>query len=87
MNLTEKLARCETLARVTNIPINTGIENGFAEEPEAVATHVLNIAKTGIAGYSIEEFSRDDQMTYDFDHAVERVQAAAEAAYSLDIPF
>ena len=42
-------------------------------------------AATGIVGGSIEDY--DGEKIYDFNQAVERVQAAVEAARSLDFPF
>ena len=48
---------------------------------------MLKAASTGIAGCSVEDFSRDTHNLYDFKLAVERVQAAAEAVATLDMPF
>jgi 2-methylisocitrate lyase-like PEP mutase family enzyme len=46
------------------------------------------VAETGVAGASIEDFTGDpDEPLYAFDLAVERVQAAVEAARSLGFPF
>jgi len=52
-----------------------------------VARNVLKVVATGVAGCSIEDYSRDSHTLYDFGHAVERVQAAVEAIATLDIPF
>ena len=87
VSLQEKIAHCRALAQATTIPINADFENGFADDPDGVARNVRQVAETGIAGCSIEDYSRDSHQLYDIAHALERVQAAAEAVASLDIPF
>lgn len=87
VTLAEKLAHCSSLVSATDIPINADFENGFADSPEEVAENVLRVAETGIAGCSIEDFSRDAHTLYDFNFAVERVAAAVEALAHLDMPF
>jgi len=87
ISLKEKLDHCEALAKATDIPVNADFENGFADDPETVARNVLKVAATGVAGCSIEDYSRDSHTLYDFHLAVERVQAAVEAVASLDITF
>ena len=85
--LDETLLHCSQLAEHTHIPINADFENGFADTPEAVAENVLKIASTGVAGCSIEDFNPSTKNIYDFNFAVDRMQAAAEAVATLDIPF
>ena len=87
IGLEEKLAHCEALSAATDIPVNADFENGFADDPRGVYENVLKVAATGVAGCSIEDFSRDGQTIYDRALAVERVQAAAEAVATLDMPF
>ncbi len=79
VSLEQKLAHCTALAEATSIPINADFEDGFAASPEQLAANVSRLVATGVAGLSIEDFSRERQELYDFNHAVERVQAAAEA--------
>lgn len=86
VNLDEKLQHCAALVAATEIPINADFENGFADEPEAVATNITRLIETGIAGCSIEDYSRDSKTLYDHSLAVERVQAAAEIIRNLKIP-
>lgn len=86
VSLEEKLAHCRLLCDATDIPINADFENGFADDPEGVAVNVARLAETGVAGCSIEDFSRDDQLIYGMELAIERVQAAAEAIASLQAP-
>lgn len=86
VTLEEKLQHCKSIAGATNIPVNADFENGFAEDAMAVAANIKRLAETGIAGCSIEDYSRDEHVLYDFSRAVERVQAAAEAIAELNIP-
>lgn len=86
VSLEEKLQHCKQIAEATSIPINADFENGFADDPDEVAINVMRVAETGIAGCSIEDYSRDEHSLYDFSLAVERVQAAAEAIANLNLP-
>ena len=87
VTLEEKLNHCTQLAKATTIPINADFENGFADDPETVAKNVLKVAATGMAGCSIEDYSNESQSLYDFELALERVQAVAEAVATLGMPF
>lgn len=87
ITLDEKLIHCTALANATTIPISVDFENGFADSPEDVANNVIALSATGVAGCSIEDFSRDDKSLYDKTLAEERIIAAMEAIGSLDIPF
>ena len=87
ISLEDKLAHCRSLCEVTDIPINADFENGFADDPQAVYNNVIKVAATGVAGCSIEDFSRDQNTIYDITLAVERMQAAVEAVRSLGMPF
>src|SRR5690606_23275267 len=85
VTLEEKLAHCRALAAATRVPVSADLENGFADDPDGIARTIRLVAETGVVGGSIEDYS--GERIYDFDHAVERVQAAVEAARSLDFPF
>jgi 2-methylisocitrate lyase-like PEP mutase family enzyme len=87
VSLEEKLQHCTAVASATEIPVNADFENGFADDPRDVARNVLRVATTGVAGCSVEDFGRDTKAIYDFDLAVERVHAAAEAVATLGMPF
>jgi 2-methylisocitrate lyase-like PEP mutase family enzyme len=87
VTLEEKLAHCQSLCEATDIPINADFENGFADDPATVYQNVLKVAATGVAGCSIEDYSRDGNRIYPLDLAVERVQAAVEAVATLGMPF
>jgi 2-methylisocitrate lyase-like PEP mutase family enzyme len=71
-----------------DLPVAADLENGFGHRPEDAAETIRQAAAAGLVGGSIEDFSDDEaEAIYDFDHAVERVAAAAEAAHALPFPF
>jgi 2-methylisocitrate lyase-like PEP mutase family enzyme len=78
----EAIAHAAEIVAATSLPVSADLENGFADEPEAVAETVRLAAGTGLAGCSIEDATgRDDEPIYDLGLAVARVEAAAEAAH------
>ncbi|MEM7334355.1 MAG: isocitrate lyase/phosphoenolpyruvate mutase family protein [Chloroflexota bacterium] len=85
VTLEEKLAHCRALADATSIPVSADLENGFADDPETAASNIALAAQTGIVSGSIEDY--DGSQIYDFNLAVERVQATVEKLKSLDVPF
>jgi 2-methylisocitrate lyase-like PEP mutase family enzyme len=85
VTLPEKVEHCRLLAEATDIPVSADLENGFADEPEAVANTIRLVAAAGVVGGSIEDWSGSE--IYDMGLAVERVAAAVEAARSFDFPF
>jgi 2-methylisocitrate lyase-like PEP mutase family enzyme len=82
----EVLAHNRDLVACTDLPISADLENGFADEPGAVAETVRLAAATGLAGCSIEDYTgpSTDQI-YDAAKAAERIVAAAEAAHGGDV--
>jgi len=84
----EALAHARLLSEVSPLPLAADLENGFGHAPETVAETIRLAAQAGLVGGSIEDASGDpDTPLYDFDHAVERVTAAVEAARRLPFPF
>jgi 2-methylisocitrate lyase-like PEP mutase family enzyme len=84
----EVLANCRAIADATDLPVNADLENCYADEPEAAAGMIRLAAEAGVVGGSIEDATGDPlHPIYDFELAVERVRAAAEAARSLPTPF
>jgi 2-methylisocitrate lyase-like PEP mutase family enzyme len=68
------------LVEATSLPINADFQNGYADDPEAVAESVKLCVATGVAGLSIEDNSgQSEEPLYDFDLAVERIKAARSA--------
>lgn len=82
----EMLQHCTALVKETRLPINADFENGYAEDIAGMTANIARIVETGVAGISIEDFSRDERSIYPMAQAVERVQAAAEAIKATGIP-
>ena len=79
----EAIAHSAAIVEATELPVSADLENGFADEPEAVAETVRLALGAGLAGCSIEDYTRKpDDPIYDIERAAERVRAAAEAAHA-----
>lgn len=85
----ETLANAKAIVDATNVPVAADLENGFGDAPEAAAETIRLAGEVaGLVGGSIEDTTGDPQRPlYAFQHAVERVAAAAEAARALPFPF
>lgn len=85
----ETLANAKAIADATDLPVAADLENGFGHSPEEAAETIRLAGETaGLVGGSIEDSTGDSQRPiYDFQHAVERVAAAVEAARALPFPF
>jgi 2-methylisocitrate lyase-like PEP mutase family enzyme len=85
----ETLANAKAIVDATHLPVAADLENGFGHTPEAVAETIrLAGEMAGLVGGSIEDATGDlRRPIYDFQHAVERVTAAVEAARALPFPF
>lgn len=84
----EALAHAESIVAATPLPVSGDLENGFADAPGEVAETVRLARAAGLSGCSIEDTRMvPDHPCYDFDPAVERIGAAADAARSLPEPF
>jgi 2-methylisocitrate lyase-like PEP mutase family enzyme len=78
----ETLDHCRALAVAVDVAIAADFEDGFARQPEGVAESVGLATQTGLAGCSVEDFTRDDASPiYDIELAADRVRAAVEAAH------
>jgi 2-methylisocitrate lyase-like PEP mutase family enzyme len=79
----EALAHSAQIAAATALPVNGDLENGFADDPDGVAQTIRLAIDAGLAGASIEDYTgNDDGPFYCLEHAVARIEAAAEAAGS-----
>ncbi len=84
----EMMEHVSAIASATDLPISADMGNGFGDAPEIVAETIRLAAAAGLAGCSIEDMPRKpDHSIYEFDFAVERVRAAAEAVRSISFPF
>jgi 2-methylisocitrate lyase-like PEP mutase family enzyme len=84
----EALSNAEVIVEAApDLPVSADLEDGYGDAPEIVADTIRFAAHAGLAGGSIEDATGDPQSPiYDFDHAVERIAAAVEAARAAD-PF
>ncbi len=81
------LAHIREVASATSLPVNADFQNGYADEPEAVAANVALCIATGVAGLSIEDASGDVAVPlYEFNQAVDRIKAARAAIEASGLP-
>jgi 2-methylisocitrate lyase-like PEP mutase family enzyme len=84
----EALANAKSIVEATSLPVAADLENGYGHSPEDAAETIRLAAETGLVGGSIEDATGDDaHPIYEFDHAAERIAAAAEVAKALPFPF
>ncbi len=86
VSLEEKLSHCRDLCAGTSIPINADFENGFADDIADMADNIKLLLDTGVAGFSIEDYSRDQHLVYPREQAVERIAVAAETIRESGVP-
>ncbi|MEM7173041.1 MAG: isocitrate lyase/phosphoenolpyruvate mutase family protein [Pseudomonadota bacterium] len=79
------LAHACLLSAAIDVPLNGDLENGFGDDPATVAETVWLAAEAGLAGLSIEDIALPSNDAYPFALAVERIEAAVEAARASDI--
>ena len=88
VRLDEKLEHCRVVCAATSLPVSADMERGFSDDPVGAASAMVQAAEAGVVGGSIEDFSGAESETiYELEHAVERVQAVAEAVRRLPYPF
>lgn len=84
----EALGQAAEMAAATTVPLAGDLENGFGHAPDDAALTIRRAGELGLVGGSIEDATNDPaRPIYDFNHAVERVAAAVEAARSAPFPF
>jgi len=85
----EALANAKAIVDATDLPVAADLENGYGHTPEAAAETIrLAGEAAGLVGGSIEDTTGNPRHPiYDFQLAVERVAAAAEAARVFPFPF
>ncbi len=82
----QAVAHAAAIVEATDLPVSADLENGYVDEPEAVAETIGLAIAAGLAGCSIEDFTgRADDPIYDLGLATERIAAAAEAAHRGDV--
>jgi len=69
------------LARLTDLPVNGDLEDGFGPTAQDCALTVRAAIDAGLAGLGIEDTTADPQNPiHDFDAAVARIKSAVQAA-------
>jgi 2-methylisocitrate lyase-like PEP mutase family enzyme len=81
LTLTRWIAQC------VSVPVTADIEAGFAGDSAGIAATVSAIIETGAVGINLEDSLRGtERRLYDLPVAVERIQAARDAAERAEIP-
>ncbi len=80
----EILGNARAIVDATHLPVSADLEDGFGGAPETCAETIELAAAAGLVGGSIEDATGDpEDPIFEFEHAVERVAAASEAATAL----
>ncbi len=88
VNRERAMAHCKEIVAATELPVSADLEKGFGDDPATVAETIRIAADAGLAGCSIEDYNgRNTDPIFAFDHALERIVAAVEAARSLPRDF
>lgn len=81
VSLDDAVANAALLGRLTGLPVNGDLEDGFGPDPEDCARTVEAAVAAGLAGLGIEDTTADPaNPIHGFDQAVARVRGAAEVA-------
>ncbi len=77
----EVLKNAQSIVEATGLPVAADLEEGFGSAPQCCADTILAASKIGLVGGSIEDATGAvSNPIYEFEHAVDRVAAACEAA-------
>jgi 2-methylisocitrate lyase-like PEP mutase family enzyme len=75
------LANAKEIVEATHLPVSADLQDGFGPSPETCSETIRLASAIGLAGGSIEDATGNPSAPiYDFQLAVERVEAAAETA-------
>ncbi|MCF6320201.1 MAG: isocitrate lyase/phosphoenolpyruvate mutase family protein [Rhizobiaceae bacterium] len=83
----QSLEHSRQLVEATNLPVSGDLENGYGHSPQDVATTIVAAAQAGLAGCCIEDTRLPTSEPYEFSFAVERIEAAIQAARSIEGDF
>ncbi len=74
------LANARRIVAAVDLPVSLDFEGGYATEPEAVADHVAEAAKTGIVGINLEDRRPGHAQPLPAELASARIRTARKAA-------
>ena len=78
------LANAREIVEATERPVSADLQNGFGDTPEICAETIKLAHQAGLVGGSIEDTTENGSLPiYEFEHAVDRIRAAAEMANKL----
>lgn len=76
------LENAKDIVEATDLPVSADLQDGFGRSPEMCAETIRLASEIGLAGGSIEDATGDpNDPIYEFQLAVDRVQAAVKAAH------
>jgi 2-methylisocitrate lyase-like PEP mutase family enzyme len=79
---------CAGIAAAVPVPVTADLEAGYGPKPEHVARTVTDAIAAGLSGCNIEDtLNRGGKTLYDFEAAIDRIRAGAEAAKKAGIAF
>jgi len=82
------MSHLAAVCQATSLPVSADLQNGFGNDPEDMAVTILQAARTGIVGGSIEDATGSEgSPVYPLELAAERIRHAAVAARSLGFGF
>ncbi|MGN7738934.1 isocitrate lyase/PEP mutase family protein [Pseudomonas sp. 22526] len=88
LSLEDTLGNVRAIVGASSLPVAVDLENGFSDSPEGCARTLRQAAASGAVGGSIEDATgRADDPIYDFNLAVERIEASVAAVRQLPFPF
>jgi 2-methylisocitrate lyase-like PEP mutase family enzyme len=77
----DAIANAALLARLSGLPINGDLEDGFGTDPDDCVLTVRAAIDAGLAGLGIEDTTADPaHPIHEFDQAVERIRRAVQVA-------
>lgn len=85
LSIEDLLDHCREILSSTSLPVSADLERGFGDSPESAARTIGAADAIGLAGASLEDHTGDRaKPIYEFELAVDRIAAAAEARDELD---
>jgi 2-methylisocitrate lyase-like PEP mutase family enzyme len=84
----EAMANARAVTGACELPVSGDLENGYGHDAQAVIETIRSAAQAGLVGGSIEDYSGDAASPlYPQAQAVQRIEAALQAARALPWPF